>query len=128
MFGAMDRIQELIARLTAEVQQLIRLEIQLAQAEVAEKVKSAGRALAYAAVAGVFAFFAVFGLLIAAIWGIGEFLPIWAAALIVTGVFLLLAGLVGLIAVKRAKRATPPYPGETLDTLRTMPDELKGAL
>ncbi len=124
----MDRIQELIARLTSEVQQLIRLEIQLAQTEVGDKLKSASRAVAYAAVAGVFAFFSVFGLLIAAIWGVGEVLPIWLAALIVAGGFLLLAGLVGLIAWKRAQRASPPYPDAALEDLRAIPDELKGAL
>jgi uncharacterized membrane protein YqjE len=69
MFGAMDRIQDLVARLTDELRTLIRLEIQLIQTEMTDKAKSAARALAYAAIAGVFAFFAVFGLLIALIWG-----------------------------------------------------------
>lgn len=128
MFGAMDRIQELVARLTEEVRTLIRLEIALAQAEMADKAKSAARAAAYAAIAGVFAFFAVFGLLIALIWGIGEFMPIWASALIVTFLFLLLAGLVGLIAYKRAQKVTPVFPDETLESVKTVPEDLKEAL
>ena len=124
----MDRIQELVARLTEELRTLIRLEIQLAQAEMTDKAKSAARALAYAAIAGVFAFFAVFGLLIAGIWGLGEFMPIWLGALIVTAVFLVLAGVVGLIAMKRAKRATPPCPDQAYEAVRTMPEEIKEAL
>jgi uncharacterized membrane protein YqjE len=128
MFGAMDRIQELVARLTDELRTLIRLEIQLVQAEMTDKAKSAARALAYAAIAGVFAFFAIFGLLIALIWGIGEFMPIWLSAVIVTLLFLALAALVGYIAMRRAKRAVPPYPDQAYDAVKTMPEDIKEAL
>ena len=93
-----------------------------------DKAKSAARALAYAAIAGVFAFFAIFGLLIALIWGIGEFMPIWASALIVTVLFLLLAALVGFIAYRRAQRAVPAFPDEAIETVRTIPEELRDAL
>jgi uncharacterized membrane protein YqjE len=128
MFGAMDRIQDLVARLTDELRTLIRLEIQLIQTEMTDKAKSAARALAYAAIAGVFAFFAVFGLLIALIWGIGEFMPIWGSALIVTALFLLLAALVGFIAYRRAQRAVPVFPDEAIDAVKTMPEEIREAL
>jgi uncharacterized membrane protein YqjE len=128
MFGTMDRIQELINRLTEELRTLIRLEIQLVQAEMTDKAKSAARALVYAAIAGVFAFFAIFGLLIALIWGLGEFMPIWLGAAIVTLLFLGLAGLVGFLAMRRAKRATPPFPDQAYESVKTMPDEIKDAL
>lgn len=128
MFGAMDRIQELVTRLTEEFRTLLRLEIQLIQAEMTDKAKSAARALAYAAIAGVFAFFAVFGLLIALIWGIGEFMPIWASALVVMVLFLLVAALVGFLAYRRAQKATPAFPDEAIEAVRTMPDEIREAL
>lgn len=124
----MDRIQELVARLTEELRTLIRLEIQLIQTEMTDKAKSAARALAYAAIAGVFAFFAIFGLLITLIWGLGEFMPIWLSALIVTLVFLALGGLVGWLAMRRAKHATPPFPDQAYESVKTMPDEIKDAL
>jgi uncharacterized membrane protein YqjE len=128
MFGAMDRIQDLVTRLTEEFRTLIRLEIQLAQAEMTDKAKSAARALAYAAIAGVFAFFAIFGLLISLIWGLGEFMPIWLSAALVTLFFLALAALVGFIAWRRAKRAVPPYPDQAYEAMKTMPDDIKEAL
>lgn len=128
MFGAMDRIQELVARLTDELRTLIRLEIQLIQTEMTAKAKGAARALAYAAIAGVFAFFAIFGLLITLIWGLAEFLPIWLGALIVTLLFLALAGLVGWLAMRRAKRVPPLFPDQAYEVVRTMPDEIKDAL
>ena len=127
MFGTVDRLQELLGRLVAEVQGLIRAEIQLAQAEMADKAKSAARAAAYAAIAGVLLFFSVFGFLIAAIWGLGEALPIWASALIVSFVFVALAGLVGYIAVRRAKSAAPLMPDAAIENVRTLPDDLREA-
>ena len=72
-----------------------------------DKAKSLARALTYAAIAGVFAFFSIFGLLIALIWGLGEFMPIWLSATIVTLLFLGTAALVGFIAYapRQARRA-----------------------
>jgi uncharacterized membrane protein YqjE len=128
MFGTVDRLQELLGRLVAEVQGLIRAEIALAQAEMAEKAKSAARALAYIAVAGVLLFFSVFGFLIAAIWGLGEVLPIWASALIVSFLFVALAALVGYIAMRRAKSAGPLYPDAAVENVRTLPDDLREAI
>ncbi len=107
---------------------LVRLEIQLAQAEMTDKAKSVGRIVAYAAIAGVFLFFAVFGLLIAAIWGLGEVMPIWAGALVVTLFFVLLAALVGLLAVRRAKKIGPPYPDEAVANLQALPDDIREAI
>ena len=124
----MDRIQDLGTRLTEELRTLIRLEIELVQAEMTDKAKSAARALVYAAIAGVFAFFAIFGLLIALIWGIGEFVPIWLSATIVTLLFLGTAALVGFIAYRRAKRAVPPYPDQAYEAVKTMPEDIKDAL
>jgi uncharacterized membrane protein YqjE len=128
MFATVDRLQELSGRLTSEVRNLLRLELQLAQAEMADKAKSVARIVAYAAVAGVFAFFAVFGLLIAAIWGLGEAMPIWASALIVTFVFLLMAALVAYLAVRRARKIGPPYPGDAAANLQALPDEIREAV
>ncbi len=127
MFGTVDRLQELLGRIVAELQQLIRIELQLAQTEMAEKAKSAARAFAYAAIAGVFLFFSIFGFLIAAIWGLGEVVPIWAAALIVSSGFVVLAGLVGLVALRRARRATPPYPDGAVNAVRDMPADIRKA-
>jgi uncharacterized membrane protein YqjE len=129
MFDVVDRLQEITGRLTEQMQTLVRLELQLAQAELAEKAKSAARAAIYAAIAGVFLFFSVFSLLIAAIWGLAETgLPIWASALIITFVFILIAGLVAMIALRRARRAAPPVPSAAIETARGLPDDLKNAI
>lgn len=129
MFDVVDRLQELTGRLTEQIQTLVRLELQLAQAEMAEKAKSAARAAILGAIAGVFLFFSTFSLLIAAIWGLAETgLPIWASALIITFVFILIAAVVALIALRRARRATPPLPEAAIESTMGIPDDLKNAI
>jgi uncharacterized membrane protein YqjE len=127
MIAVVDRLQELTSRLAEQVQALVRIELKLAQAEMTDKAKLAARAAAMGAVAGVLAFFAVFGLLIAAIWGLGELMPIWASALIVAAVFLLVAAVIGMMAMKRAKRATPPIPAAAIQTAKPIPEEMGAA-
>ena len=129
MFDVVDRLQELTGRMTEQVQTLVRLELQLAQAEMAEKAKSAARAAIYAGIAAVFLFFSTFSLLIAAIWGLAETgLPIWASALIITFVFILIAALVALLALRRARRATPPVPQAAIEEAAKIPDDLKSVI
>jgi Flp pilus assembly protein TadB len=127
MFSTIDRLQDVTGRLTDEVRTLIRIEIELAQAEMLAKAKSAGRAAAYGAVAGVLLFFSVFAFLIAAIWGLGEAVPLWLSALIIGAAFVLLAAIVGLVARRRAKRAAPLFPDAAIESVRTIPEDLRKA-
>ena len=78
MRDVVDRLQDTVGRMAEQMQTLVRLEIQLAKTEMAEKAKAAAMGAAFFIAAGVLLFFSVFGLLIALIWAIGEFLPIWA--------------------------------------------------
>ncbi len=125
MLNGVDRIHELTLRLTEQGQQLIRLELQLAQAELAGKAKNGARAAAFAAGAGVFLFFAVFAFMIAGIWGLASVMPVWAAGLVIGGVLVLLAALVGLLAVLRAKRAGKPVPEMAIANVKAIPTDLK---
>ena len=127
MFTMVDRLQEMVARLAEQVQTLVRLEIQLAKSEVTEKVAGYGKAAAFGAVAAVFGLFGTFGLLLTLIWVLDTFLPLWLAALIVTLVFFLVAGIFALLALRKVKAASPPLPQATIDTVRPLPAEIKGA-
>ena len=127
MRDLIDRLQDVSNRMAEQVQRLVRAEIQLAQAEMADKAKRFGKAGAFAGAAAVFAFFAVFGLLIAAIWGIAEWLPVWASALIVALVFLLIAAVFVLLAVRSAKKAGAPVPEAAIANIQELPEELKSA-
>ena len=96
--------------------------VQLAKAEGISAAKRYGPIAA-----GVLLFFSVFCLLIALIWAIGEFLPIWAGALIVMFVFIAIAGLLAFIGLRKAKAAGPPIPEKAIETVQPLPDEIKEA-
>jgi uncharacterized membrane protein YqjE len=105
---------ELVSQLSKLIPQLVRDELQLALAELQEKGKRAGIGAGLTGAAGVIALFGLGALVIAVIAALALVLPVWAAALIVGGVLLLLAGLLGLAGVGQVKRATPPTPQQAI--------------
>ncbi len=125
MRDIIDRFQDVSGRMTEHAQRLVRAEIDLAKSEMADKAKRFTKAGIFAAIAGIFGFFAVFGILIAAIWAIGELLPIWASALIVALLFLVVAGVFVLLAVRSAKKAGSPVPEAAIANIQSLPEELK---
>ena len=111
-------IGELVSRLPQQVSQLVRDELQLALAELQEKGKRAGIGAGLAGAAGVIALFGLGALVIAVIAALALVLPVWAAALIVGGVLLVLAGGLGLAGVGQVKRATPPTPEQAMTSTK----------
>jgi len=108
----------LIGRLGAQIGQLVRNEIKLAQLEMGAKLKNAAFAGAFFAVAAVIAVFAVFALVVTAIAALALVLPFWAAALIVSVVLLVLAVIIALVGKARVSKALPPVPERTIDSLK----------
>ena len=74
----------LVHDLSQQIPDLIRSELHLAQAEVAEKGKRAGLGIGMFSAAGLLAFFGVAGLLTTAILALDLVMPAWLAALLVT--------------------------------------------
>jgi len=105
---------ELVSRLTEQVSQLVRDELRLAQAELKEKGKRLGIGAGLTGVAGVLALYGLTALLAAVIAALALVLPVWAAALIVGVVVLLVAGLLALTGVGQVKRGTPPMPEQAI--------------
>jgi uncharacterized membrane protein YqjE len=105
---------ELVHDLTEQFSHLARTEMRLAVREVQEKAKHAGKGAANIGAAGVLAgygvaiVFAGFVLLLALV------LPAWAAAMIVGGALLVLAGIAVLVARSQFRKSTPPVPEEAL--------------
>ena len=111
-------VPTLVARLTAQIGQLVRNEIALAQAEIGAKLKNAAFAGIFFAVAAVIAVFALFALVVTAIAALALVLPFWLAALIVTVVLLLLAVIFALVGRARVSKALPPVPKRTIASLK----------
>jgi len=100
--------------ITEKAQLLVREEVELAKAEMTEKVTKLLRAAVFGIVAGVFAVFALVYLLHALSWAIWEVIGsdsnFWLGFLI-TGALILILGLIaGLIALRLIKKGTPPKP------------------
>ena len=86
---------------------------------------SLGSGIALAAIAGFFALFALgFGLAAAAA-GFATFLPTWLALLIVFGILLFLALVLGLLGLRRIKRGTPPVPEQAISEAKQTSATLK---
>jgi hypothetical protein len=115
---ARDRgIGELVKDLASQTSTLVRQELQLAQAEVTQKGKLAGKGaglLAGAAVAGLLALGALTAALIALL---DEWMPTWVAALIVMALWALVAAVLAKSGQKELQRATPPAP-QTVETVK----------
>jgi uncharacterized membrane protein YqjE len=119
---------ELVRIASDQVSRLVRSEIQLAKAELAEKGKRAGMGVGMLATAGVLVFFGAGAIIATFALLLDLVLPAWAAALIVAGgLFVLAAGLV-LAARASLKRALPPVPTATVASVRADLDAAKHAV
>ena len=110
-------IGELFSELANETSTLLRQEVQLAKAEMAETARQAGKDVGYMAAGGALAYAGLLVLLFAVVFGLGQFIPLWLSALIVGLVVVAIGyGLVhtGLSALKRVD----PTPQQTLETLK----------
>ena len=116
---------ELVKRLSEQIPQLVRDELRLALAELKEKGKRAGIGAGLTGAAGLIALYGLGGLLVAVIAALALVLPVWAAALIVGGVLLLLAGVLAWAGIGQVKRATPPVPEEAIASTKRDIETLK---
>jgi uncharacterized membrane protein YqjE len=100
----------LVHQLSEEIPELVRSEIRLAQAEVAEKGRRVGIGLGMFSAAGLLAFFGVATLIATAVMGLAEAVPAWLSALIVGVVLLVVAAAVGLLGKHKVSDGTPLKP------------------
>ena len=89
-------------------------EIALAKIELKRKGIQVGVAAAVLAVALAFVAFLIVGLIVAAIMGLATIMPAWLAALLVCGLFLVIALIAGLVGVSKFKKAMPLVPADTI--------------
>ena len=113
--GKPDNLATAVTEVSERVSLLVREEIELAKAEVTQKVSSLARGAAAIAVAAVFGLLAVpFGLLALA-WGLNSALTsIWLGFVIVFGLLLVLTVSVGMFAWRKL-RVGPPTPHMAID-------------
>jgi uncharacterized membrane protein YqjE len=110
-------LADLVVDVSESASTLVREEIELAKAELSEKVSKILRGSAVGVAAGTFAFLALILILHGISWLLGEELfsgNIWAGYFVTAGIFLLIAALAGFIAFRSLKSGTPPVPEQAI--------------
>jgi uncharacterized membrane protein YqjE len=116
---------ELVKNLTEQVSRLIRDELKLAEFEMTSKAKRMGRGAGMFGGSGLMALYGIGCLLAAAIIGLAVVLPAWAAALIVGGALLVIAGVAALLGKSQVSKAAPPVPEQTVQSVKADVEEIK---
>lgn len=119
-------VGRLVGQATEQISRLARQEVELAKEELAEKGRRAGLGGGMLGAAGAIGYAGLLALAATGIVALDLVLPLWAAALIVTGVLFLLAGVLALVGRGQLRRATPPKPERTLGSVKADVDEIKG--
>jgi uncharacterized membrane protein YqjE len=108
--GSDPTLGALVHDLTTQIPELIRSEIRLAQAEVAEKGKRAGLGIGMFSAAGLLAFFGTATLIATAVLALSLAIDGWLAALIVAIVLFAGAGVLAAMGKSKVEEAAPPVP------------------
>jgi hypothetical protein len=105
---------------------LARLEIRLALLELKRKFAALGLGVGLAIGAAIFVLFALgFGFATIAS-ALATTLPTWLSLLIVTAGLLLLATVLGLLALRSLKKGVPPIPEQALEEAKRTTEAVKG--
>lgn len=117
--GLRDRgTGELVKTLSGQVSTLVRQEVELAKAEVAEKGRKAGVGaglLGGAALAGLLMLGSLTAFMIIVI---AVAIPAWAAALAITVLWGAIAGVLALQGREQLRRMGKPVPEQTVETVK----------
>jgi uncharacterized membrane protein YqjE len=110
-------VGELVKDLASQTSTLVRQEIQLAQAEVTQKGKVAGKGAGLLAGAAVFVLLALGALTAGLIALLDKAMATWVAALVVMALWAIVAFVLAKAGQKALQQATPPAP-QTIETVK----------
>jgi uncharacterized membrane protein YqjE len=122
-------IGELVLDVSEKSSTLIREEIELARAEVTEKVTRLLRGSVVGIVAGVFAFLALILFMIGIAWLLNDLVfddRTWPGFLVEGAVFLLIGGIAALYAYRAVRSGAPPTPEMAIEEAKRTRAELEG--
>ena len=112
-------------RVADHARSIVRLELQLATAELKRKAAALGIGIALVAGAAMFALTALAFGLAAATAGIATALPVWASLLIMFGGLLLLATILGGVGGVLLKKGSKPVPEQAIEEARLTTEALR---
>lgn len=122
-------VTELVFDVSEKTSALIREEIELAKAEVTEKVGKILRGSAVGAAAGAFAFLALILVMEGIAWLLNEEVfdgKTWPGFFIEAAVFLLIAAAAGFFAYRSVQAGAPPVPDQAIEEAKRTRAVLEG--
>jgi uncharacterized membrane protein YqjE len=122
-------LADLVVEVSERGSTLVREEIELAKAEVSEKVGKLLRGSVVGVAAGVFAFLALILVMEGVAWLLNEEVfdgKTWPGFFIEAAIFLLIAALAGLLAYKAVKAGSPPVPQQAIEEAKLTKETLTG--
>jgi uncharacterized membrane protein YqjE len=111
-------VGELLKELSMQTTTLVRQELDLAKAEMAEKGKRAGLGAGMFGGAGLFALLALGALTACVIAALATGMDVWLAALIVAVVYAGVAGVMALLGRQKTREALPPAPEQAIESTK----------
>jgi uncharacterized membrane protein YqjE len=111
-------VGELVFEVSEKTSTLVREEIELAKAEIREKLTSLVRGSVVGLVAGVFAFLALILIMHGVAWLLDDLFfsgNIWAGFFVEAALFLLLAAVGGIFAYRAMQSGAPPVPEQAIE-------------
>ena len=118
-------VGELVGQATEQLSRLVRQEVALAKEELTAKGRRAGRGGGLLGAAGAFAYAGLLASAGTAVAALSLVLSVWAAALIVTGVLFVIAGVLAAAGRAQLRQAVPPTPEEALGSVRADVEEIR---
>lgn len=116
---------ELVNQLSEQVSTLVRDELKLAQLEMTRKGKQAGVGVGLLGGSALVALYGAGCLIACVIIAVAGLVAAWLAALIVGAALLAAAAAVALLGKSRLQKATPPFPRNAVDSIKTDVEEIK---
>jgi predicted phage tail protein len=125
--GQPSNLGQAVSEVSERASLLIREEIELAKAEISEKVSSLIRGAVVGLAAGIFVVVGLLFLLHAAAWGVytALFDNVYLGYLVVAGILFVLGGLAGFLAAKAFKKGAPPTPEMAIDEAKRIKDTVQ---
>lgn len=112
-------------RVAEHAREFVRLEVELATAELKKKAQALGTGIGLMAGAAVLAFLALVFALLAAAAGLATTLPIWASLLIVCGGLVLVTAILVFVGYRMLQKGTKPMPEQAVEEARLTGEALR---
>ncbi len=104
---------------------IFRLELELATIELRRKARALGLGIGFAVGAAVVLVFMIGFAFATVAAALATTMATWAALLVVTGLLLATAGVLGFLALTRIKKGTPPVPEQAISEAKLTTEALK---